>query len=112
MRKPADRSAQLRESHRTSADRSWHTSRAIVSSRKSETVSAPIDRGLSTDRSAKAHHAVRRRFPSDLGSEFPPKLGQTLCSINRTQFGQKRETWDTEETLGHGENSREQEEED
>ena len=55
-----------------------------------ETASALIDRGLLADRSAKARQAVRHRFPSVLGSEFLPKLGQTLCSINRTQFGRKR----------------------
>ena len=59
-----------------STDRSWHLS----------------------DRSAKALHALRRRFPSVLSSEFPPKLGQTLCSINSTQFGQKKKTFDTEKT--------------
>ena len=65
---------------------------------ESETTSAPIDRGWSADRSAKALQAARRRFPSVWGSEFPPKLGQTLCSINRTQFGRKEKTFDTEKT--------------
>ena len=31
---------------------------------ESETVSAPIDHGLSADRSAEARHALRRHFPS------------------------------------------------
>ena len=66
-----------------------------------ETAYAPIDRELSADRSAKALQAERRRFPSVKGSEIPPKLGQTLCSINRTQFGREKggkETFDTEIT--------------
>ena len=63
---------------------------------KPETASAPIDRGLAADRSAKALQAERRRFPSVLGSEIPPKLGQTLCSINRTQFGRKKEKGEAE----------------
>ena len=46
--------------------------------------------GLAADRSARALQAERRRFPSVKGSEIPPKLGQTLCSINRTQFWTKR----------------------
>ena len=53
------------------------------------TASAPIDRGLEADRSAKARHAERRRFLDFYDSEFPPKLGQITCSINRTHFGRK-----------------------
>ena len=105
--KPADRSAQLRESHRTSANRSWHQSRSIVSPTKPETASAPINRGLAADRSVKDLHAERCRFLSVLGSEFPPKLGQTLCSINRTQFWTKKGDLEHEKDCGHGENSRE-----
>ena len=55
------------------------------------TASAPIDRGFAADRSAKARHAERRRFSDFYDSEFPPKLGQITCSINRTHFGRKEE---------------------
>ena len=55
-----------------------------------DTACVPIDRGLAADRSAKARQALRRRFPSILGSEFPPKLGQITCSINRILFRRKR----------------------
>ena len=70
-----------------------------------------MNRELSTNRSAKDRQVERRRFPSVKGSEIPPKLGQTLCSINRTQFGRRDETLDDEkERLLTRRNSREQEE--
>ena len=72
----------------------------------------PIDRKLSAGRSARPPEAERRRFPNVKGSEIPPKLGQTLCSINRTQFGRRDETWtEKKERLLTRRNSREQEEE-
>ena len=89
--KPADRSAQTRESRTSSADRSWNSSRSIGSPTSPDTAWVPIDRGLAADRSAKTRQALRRRFPSILGSEFPPKLGQITCSINRILFRRKRE---------------------
>ena len=73
---------------------------------------APIDRQLLADRSARPPEAVRRRFPSAKGSEIPPKLGQTLCSINRTQFGRRKGTWTKKKDFSQEKNSREQEEED
>ena len=92
------------------ANRSRKTSRSIgptmrvaQQERRSIVACEPIDREPNeardsvsadrawdlSDRSAKAPHALRRYFPSIIGSEFPPKLGQTLCSINRIQFGRK-----------------------
>ena len=88
--KPADRSAQTRESQTSNADRSWNSSRSIGSPMIPDTACVPLDRGLAADRSAKARQALRRRFPSILGSEFPPKLGQITCSINRILFRRKR----------------------
>ena len=104
---------------RTIADRSRNTSRLMgpttrVSQQERRSIAAdkPIDwppnqardnvnadrSWDSSDRSAKPPDALRRRFPNFLGSEFPPKLGQTLCSINRTQFGRKRGNWTERKT--------------
>ena len=97
----ADRSAQLREvnqKHRRSIvaykpiDREPRFLRAAQ---------APIDCQLLADRSARPPEEVRRRFPRAKGSEIPPKLGQTLCSINRTQFGRRKGTWTKKKDFSH-----------
>ena len=58
---------------------------------KAETDTQPIDRQKPAD-------VKRRRFPNFKDSEFPPKLGQSMCSINRTQFGRKKKVHTEKET--------------
>ena len=51
---------------------------------KRKTEPSLIDRGIAADRSVGVSKNTREN------PEFLPKLGQTLCSINKTQFGRKR----------------------
>ena len=86
------------------ADRSDKSYERVTASVAIDSITQPIDRASNlmrdrvtadrswelTDRSAKPPHALRRRFPDFLDSEFSPKLGQSLCYINRKQFGWKK----------------------
>ena len=105
------------------ADRSRNTSRLIgqairVSQRERRSIAGyePIDRApvegrdsVIADRSENLlmHNGV---VFQTFYSEFPPKLGQSMCSINGTQFGRKRKNFEREKNSNSHEETQEEEE--